>query len=485
MSNPGTTDLLSYWSLEESSGTRVDAHGSNDLTDGNTCTSATGIQGDGCRMTRANNEYLTITDASQTGLDMGANDFSISYWIYWHSITIGKQYLPAIKWTSAGNQRGFLIQYSSNTGAQAFDMITSSNGSNVAVGSISMSGSPLTIGTWYHVVHLYDASAGSFETYVNNSSIGSATGLHTSIHDNTSPFWIGTNADANAAPDWTIDEYGIWKGKLLSTAEISYLYNSGSGRSYADLESANNPGTTNLVSYWGLGEASGTRVDSHSSNDLGDNNTVTQGTGIVGNCADFERSNSEYLSITNASQTGLDFGSTDHSISFWVNFETIANQFYTAFGKYQNSGQLEYQYRLWGYDNQEAYVQWSGNGTSVTGKTFNMTNFTNWSTGTWYHIVWVADVSAGSVEMFVNGVSEATVTGLPTSIHQGTDMFTMGVGLLGGGEYIDARMDEVAIFNDILTSDEVTWLYNSGSGRSYADISGGGAAPFVPKVIMF
>src|SRR6056300_304684 len=51
--------------------------------------------------------------------------------------------------------------------------------------------------------------------------------------------------------------------------------------------------TTDLVSFWKLDEASGTRVDAFGSNDLTDNNTVGQGTGTVyANAADFERSNS-------------------------------------------------------------------------------------------------------------------------------------------------------------------------------------------------
>jgi hypothetical protein len=74
------TGLVSYWELEESSGTRNDSHGSNNLTDVNTVGVATGIQGDAADFVRANTESLTITDASQTGLDI-TGDMSLSFWM--------------------------------------------------------------------------------------------------------------------------------------------------------------------------------------------------------------------------------------------------------------------------------------------------------------------------------------------------------------------------------------------------------------------
>ena len=62
---------------------------------------------------------------------------------------------------------------------------------------------------------------------------------------------------------------------------------SGLGADAAPLRLPSNPGTTGLVSYWALDETSGTRYDSHGSNDLTDNNTVGYTTGVQGNAADF------------------------------------------------------------------------------------------------------------------------------------------------------------------------------------------------------
>ena len=88
---------------------------------------------------------------------------------------------------------------------------------------------------------------------------------------------------------------------------------------------------TNLVSYWDLEEASGTRYDLVGSNHMTDVATVGQGTGKFGNCADFELSNAEYLKITDANQTGLD-SAGEMSWSCWIKIEQLPSTAGSDFG---------------------------------------------------------------------------------------------------------------------------------------------------------
>ena len=74
--------------------------------------------------------------------------------------------------------------------------------------------------------------------------------------------------------------------------------------------------TTSLIAHWNLDEASGTRVDAKGGNDLTDNNTVTQATGIVSNAGQFTAANSEYLSI--ADNAALSTGDIDFTIPLWA-----------------------------------------------------------------------------------------------------------------------------------------------------------------------
>src|SRR5215217_5866024 len=72
----------------------------------------------------------------------------------------------------------------------------------------------------------------------------------------------------------------------------------------------------NLVGYWTLGEASGTRNDSIGSNHLTSNNGVGQTTGKQGSAASFVRASSQYLSITD--NAALSTGDIDFAVGVWV-----------------------------------------------------------------------------------------------------------------------------------------------------------------------
>lgn len=77
-----STNLVSYWELEESSGTREDSHGANDLTDNNTVLYGTGKQGNGADFEATNSEYLNVASS------LGAyNDtFTYSFWVNLESL---------------------------------------------------------------------------------------------------------------------------------------------------------------------------------------------------------------------------------------------------------------------------------------------------------------------------------------------------------------------------------------------------------------
>ena len=77
---------------------------------------------------------------------------------------------------------------------------------------------------------------------------------------------------------------------------------------------------TDLISHWPLNEVSGTRVDSHGSNDLDDVNTVTQAAGKIGNAAEFVNDNDERLRHDdNADLSGAD---VDWTFAIWLYFDS-------------------------------------------------------------------------------------------------------------------------------------------------------------------
>lgn len=214
--------------MEEASGTRVDSHGSNDLGDVNTVGQGTGIQGNAADLERDNSEYLSIAHASQTGLKT-TSDTSVSMWVKVEDqVTSGLiEFQLFNRYLSTGNNRSLALTYIYNGGTYALQVITSANGSTIAFGNIAQT---LTPGTWYHLVFVYDASAGGIQIYVNGSSIGTVTGQRTSLFADAAPVEIGAQ-NGNYQFDGLIDEVGVWS-RTLSSSEVTTLYNAGIGIPY-------------------------------------------------------------------------------------------------------------------------------------------------------------------------------------------------------------------------------------------------------------
>lgn len=218
---------------------------------------------------------------------------------------------------------------------------------------------------------------------------------------------------------------------------------------FVDVQKAHASAPTDYVSCWDMDEESGTRFDANTtnSNDLSDNNTVLFGTGKIGNAADFESANAEYLSITDANQTGLDF-TTAGSWSYWVNLESDTDG--VPMGKSRTGSQSYF------IQNKVTTVERFSNSAEVA---MDVTYTIN--TGTWYHMVWV--YNAGTATLYVNGSSIGSASN-GTALTNSTADFRVGMVQKYASNYFDGLMDIVEVYDRVLTADEITAIYNSGSG---------------------
>lgn len=212
--------------------------------------------------------------------------------------------------------------------------------------------------------------------------------------------------------------------------------------------------TDDLKAHWKLNEASGTRSDSHASNDLTDNNTVTQATGKIGDAAQFTSANSEYLDI--ADNADLSTGDIDFSVAFWFYLDTQANMVFA-------NKNTEWTARL-----QNTAGNWYAEfyiGDSGPGKV-KATTAGSLSTVTWYFYYAYHDAAGNEIGISINDgtVDTVSTTGAPSD--QAT-AFTMGSQAGGGGDFVNGRMDSFSFWKRKLTGTEVTDLYNGGSGFDY------------------
>lgn len=209
--------------------------------------------------------------------------------------------------------------------------------------------------------------------------------------------------------------------------------------------------TTDLVAYWHLDEASGTRYDAISTNDLTDHNTVGQNTGKIDQAAEFEDGNNERLTI--ADNAALSGGDVDFTIAAWVYITTNENDF--VLGKFGAAGDREYRIR---------YIDTTGN--LIWHVSADCTNFDQIDTNTsislnaWNYVIAWHDATNNEISIQLNNGTVET-TAHSGGICDGSEDFSLST---SGTNGIDGRLDEVAVWRRLLTSQERTDLYNNGDG---------------------
>lgn len=217
-----------------------------------------------------------------------------------------------------------------------------------------------------------------------------------------------------------------------------------------------------LIAYWQLEEASGTRLDElngcgGTGCDLTDNNTVTQAAGRIGNAADFVAANSEYLS--RADHADLSTGDIDFSVATWFFVDLDATSFLVS---KRNDGATADEY----------YLEYLAGGqlafcieNSAGGSTCMQFN-EGLATGTWYFVVGWHDAAANTVNFQLNNGSVRS-TAETVTIADSTAAVRLGAANSPPSTFLDGRLDEVGFWKAVLTTAQRTDLYNGGSGSQY------------------
>ncbi|MEK7669651.1 MAG: LamG-like jellyroll fold domain-containing protein, partial [Bacteroidota bacterium] len=221
---------------------------------------------------------------------------------------------------------------------------------------------------------------------------------------------------------------------------------------------------SNLIAYWKLEEASGTRLDATGrGNNLTDNNTVTQVLGRVDSAASFLRANSESLSI--ADNADMSVSDSNFTFASWV-FMTDAIQtgqtrailskdFSTTSREYLMYATTSFfRFLVFGSPTGSLEVETGGFGVNTTSR--------------WLFLVAWHDSANNTLNLQVDNASINSADMGTVAPFDGSAEFRIGGRQDADQVFWDGRIDEVGFWKRVLTANERTDLYKSSSGNRYS-----------------
>ena len=251
-------------------------------------------------------------------------------------------------------------------------------------------------------------------------------------------------ADIGGATSSTYLALEADEGKFVRVGVIATNSNGSSVIVYSAASSAINlpdfP-TSDLVAFYKLDNTSDATANSY---DLTNTNSVTFSAGLIGNAAQF--SGSSYLSNSSLLSTIPSAG----TMALWVFAPTASTG--VAISKYDGTPTGGIQ----------IYISDGSVSGNVRNPSSNIVASHQHPIAQWFHVAltW----SSGTITLFVDGESVASDT--YSSIGNPQVPFLLGATSDGGigGFALTGKVDAAGIWSRVLTSQEITQLYNSGNG---------------------
>jgi RHS repeat-associated protein len=253
---------------------------------------------------------------------------------------------------------------------------------------------------------------------------------------------------SGASTTYTYDPTSLYRLTNIITYGLATTTQSNTGTAIS---------TSSIEAYWKL---DGNSNDATGNGNNGSDNDITYSTpnGIINDGAGFDGSSS-YIT-TGLSNIGSYSAGT---VSAWVKFSSLSND--TFIGDWDvYPGHILQEW----VDGTNLNCARGDTGTNA----LSSYPVSNLSTGVWYNIVCTFSISGGvaTTQLYVNGAAVGTNT--PSSggsIETGSKASAIGADFYNGswGGFTDGDIDEVGVWSRVLTSGEITALYNSGAGIQY------------------
>ena len=315
---------------------------------------------------------------------------------------------------------------------------------------------------WYHVVWTID-SAGNWILYINGTVVPDFTSYASGTYpDNTSNytdnyfFYNTTQTSANNIFQGALAEFKMYN-IVLSPSQVTAIYNT-SGTiptTQHNYEIIYFPLNQNVINY----AANGQQFDNRYVSQLVTNSNINLPL-YIGPYYLYQP-NSDNTSFP-VIQNSVTLPSNGLSVSVWVYpiaqkytsknlaiFWTVSSTNVFALSVYSTASNFNFNLALG-----------TTNTTTYTGSSNTNTN-TSYTPNAWYHVVWTI-TTGGRSTFYINGINTSLGNnnlGYPPTSVTGINFF----GASGNRAFMGG-ISEFRIYNIVLTSSQVTTLYNGGKG---------------------
>lgn len=291
-----------------------------------------------------------------------------------------------------------------------------------------VTGPVATTNEWYHVVGVYDQTAGTIQLYVNGVSIGSTA--YTSAWKANGHTTLGRAKWNGAGVDFVngaIDDVYFYD-RAITGAEVtalrgplgaSYAFDAGSGTTAVDGTGNTNTGVLQTGATWSAGKVGAGALSFNGTTGYVDVNTP----------------------VLNTAET--------YTVATWVKLNNVTT--YQTFASVQGVAVSPFQLQLTN-GGKFRLIQYA---TDSTASAYAFVDSAAAVAGTWYHLAGVYDKTANTIQLYVNGTSVGSVAAVtPWTAYGHT---TIGRTWWNGAasDFVNGSLDETRFYSRALSATEI------------------------------
>ncbi|WEL21859.1 LamG-like jellyroll fold domain-containing protein [Halorhabdus sp. BNX81] len=261
----------------------------------------------------------------------------------------------------------------------------------------------------------------------------------------------------------------------VATTESNVVHDSFGDHSADRVELGFSKDATSPLAYWPFDENEGSTAEDIVGNNDGTIVGATPGeSGILSTTSYRFNGTSDYVS----GATGMPALRNTASLSFWVKTTQDGdNTPWEAPGITGIESEGDGDDIFWGWLNANGQIG------IQTGNDAAATSSTNVADDNWHHVVLTRDASSGEVQVYINGTREDTVTSKSGQITTAFDSIGRIEDTGGSPEYFEGRIDELQVYDRVLSDAAIQELSDSASAGSLTTATKTFSEPVDPSTL--